>query len=183
MRITISGPPGSGKTTICRLLADRLGYAYVISGNVFREMAKQHGMSLAEFGALAERDPRYDRMIDEAMIQRAMQEENVILEGRLAAHHLARRGIPAFKVYLDADPDTRARRIVEREGDDLERSAREMREREECEAQRYLQWYGIDLKDRGVYDLIVDTAKMRPEEIVDLILSKIGGRTDDADGG
>ncbi|MEM0449014.1 MAG: AAA family ATPase [Methanomassiliicoccales archaeon] len=180
MRITISGPPGSGKTTICRLLADRLGYAYVISGNVFREMAKQHGMSLVEFGALAQRDPRYDRMIDEAMIQRAMQEKDIILEGRLAAHNLTRRGIPAFKVYLDADPYTRAKRIVEREGNDLERTAREMREREECEAQRYLQWYGIDLKDRGVYDLIVDTAKLTPEEIVDLILRKMG-RTNDAD--
>ena len=54
MRITISGPPGSGKTTVCKLLAERLHCDCLISGTVFREMAKKQGLSLSEFGALAE---------------------------------------------------------------------------------------------------------------------------------
>jgi predicted cytidylate kinase len=174
MRITISGPPGSGKTTVCRLLSERLGIAYLVSGSVFREMAREQGLSLAEFGRLANQDPRYDRMIDDSMVQRAQQSPDIILEGRLAAHNLARAGIPAFKVLLEADAMVRARRIVEREGGDLGRIAQEMREREECEAQRYRQWYGIDLKDRGAYDLVVDTSILTPERIADLILEKMG---------
>jgi len=174
MRITISGPPGSGKTTVCKLLAERLGCDYIISGNVFRSMAQRLGLGLAEFGRLAKKDPKYDRMIDEDMVRQAKEEEDVVLEGRLAAHNLAREGIPAFKVYLDAPPRVRAERIVEREHGDAELALREMLEREECEADRYRSWYGIDLKDMSVYDLVVDTSGLSPERIVELIVGRAG---------
>ncbi|MDD1746593.1 MAG: AAA family ATPase [Methanomassiliicoccales archaeon] len=176
MRVTISGPPGSGKTTVCKLLAERLGSDYIISGSVFRSMAQRLDLSLAEFGQLARRDPKYDQMIDEDMVRQAMEREDVVLEGRLAAYNLARRGIPAFKVYLDAPPRVRAVRIVEREHGDVERALEEMLEREECEAERYRSWYGIDLKDMSVYDLVVDTSDLLPEEVVDLIVCGMGGR-------
>jgi predicted cytidylate kinase len=175
MRITISGPPGSGKTTVCKLLARRLGFEYVISGNVFREMAQRSGLSLAEFGLLARSDPEHDRMIDDAVVHAAEESEDVVLEGRLAAHNLANRGIPALKVYLDAPARVRAERIVERESGDVERALEEMLEREECEAARYERWYGIDIKDLSVYDLVVDTSEHTPQEIVDLIVERLEG--------
>lgn len=175
MRITISGPPGSGKTTVCRLLAERLGVEFVVSGNVFRDMARRLDLSLAEFGSLAKTDPQYDRMIDDAMVDLAESREDIVLEGRLAAHNLSRRGIPAFKVYLDAPPRVRAARIVEREQGDVEVATREMLEREECEAARYQRWYGIDIRDMSVYDLVVDTSERTPQEIADLIIGEMGG--------
>jgi predicted cytidylate kinase len=175
MRITISGPPGSGKTTVCKLLAERLGIDYVISGTVFRSMAQRLHLSLAEFGRLANEDPVYDRMIDEDMVKTAREKEDVVLEGRLAAHNLVRHGIPAFKVYLDAPPRVRAGRIVEREHGDVDLALCEMLEREKCEAQRYNLWYDIDLSDMSVYDLVVDTSTLRPEKIVELIVHSMEG--------
>ena len=175
MRITISGPPGSGKTTVCKLLASRLGYNYVISGNVFREMASKLNLSLTEFGKLAEEDPRYDRMIDDSMVQIAAADGDIVLEGRLAGHNLARQDMAAFKVYLDAEPEVRAARILEREKGSLKRVMNEMLEREECEAARYSQWYGIDINDKSVYDLVVDTSDTPPEKVVDIIVEKIEG--------
>lgn len=175
MRITISGPPGSGKTTVCKLLAARLGYRYVISGNVFREMASKLDLSLTAFGKLAEEDPKYDRMIDDSMVATAAEAGDVVLEGRLAGNNLARQDMVAFKVYLDADPRVRAFRIQEREKGDLNTVMREMMEREQCEAARYSQWYGIDINDKSVYDLIVDTSDASPEQVVEIIVKEIEG--------
>jgi predicted cytidylate kinase len=175
MRITISGPPGSGKTTVCKLLAARLGYRYIISGSVFREMASRLHLSLTEFGKLAEEDPKYDKMIDDSMVTMAAEDDDVVLEGRLAGYNLARQDMIAFKVYLDADPKVRATRILEREKGDLKTVMMEMLEREDCEAARYSQWYGIDVNDKSVYDLIVDTSDTPPDKVVDIIVKKLEG--------
>lgn len=148
---------------------------YVISGTLFREMAQKLGMGLAEFGRLAEEDAKYDRMIDDAMVASAAEHSDIILEGRLAGHNLARQDITAFKVYLDADHWVRAQRIMEREPGDKDLVMTEMLEREESEAVRYQQWYGIDIRDKSVYDLVVDTTDITPEEVVDIILKGLGG--------
>ena len=173
MRITISGPIGSGKTTVCNLLSKRLGYVSVVSGNIFRTMAKEHNMSLAEFGALCERDMSCDRSLDERMVQIARDNPDIILEGRLVAHMLQKNGIPALKFFLTADLETRVKRVVEREGKELETALQETREREESEAVRYRTYYGINIKGDDVYDVVIDTADKTPEQIVDIIIEKV----------
>jgi predicted cytidylate kinase len=173
MRITISGPIGSGKTTVCNLLSKRLGYTCVVSGNIFREMAKEHKMSLAEFGALCERDMRYDRLLDDRMVEIARDNPDIILEGRLVAYMLEKNGIPALKFFLTADLETRAKRVVEREGKQLETAMLETREREESEAVRYRSYYGINIKGDDVYDVVIDTADKTPEQIVDIMVEKV----------
>ena len=50
MRITISGPPGSGKTTACNRLSEMLGLKAVVFGKIFRELAAEKHLSLLEFG-------------------------------------------------------------------------------------------------------------------------------------
>lgn len=175
MRITISGPPGSGKTTVCKILAARLGYRFIISGNMFREMASRLHLSLTEFGRLAEEDPKYDRMIDDSMITMAEEDKDVVIEGRLAGYNLSRLDMIAFRVYLDADPRIRASRILEREKGDLETVIKDMLEREQCEAVRYSQWYGIDINDKSMYDLVVDTSDTMPAKVVEIIIKKLEG--------
>jgi cytidylate kinase len=54
--ITIDGPSGSGKGTICQLLAARLGYHYLDSGALYRLLAlaaKRHGVAFDNVESLA----------------------------------------------------------------------------------------------------------------------------------
>jgi CMP/dCMP kinase len=54
--ITIDGPAGAGKSTVARALADRLGYRYVDTGAMYRELtaaAMQHGIDPDDGDALA----------------------------------------------------------------------------------------------------------------------------------
>jgi predicted cytidylate kinase len=176
MRITVSGPPGSGKTTVCQMLGDRLHLEVVISGHIFRQMAKESSLSLADFGKACEADPEVDRKLDERMVDIARRKDNIILEGRLTAYMLTRNGISAFRVLLDADLDVRAARVAEREGGTAEQRKREIVVREDCEAKRYLIFYGIDVRDRNVYDLIVDTTYLTPEQVAERICAGMEGR-------
>ncbi len=169
MRITISGPPGSGKTTVCRLVAERLDLEVIISGNIFRQMARESHMSLADFGRMCEADPEADRELDDRMVEIARCQDDVILEGRLTAYMLTLNHIPAFRVFMDADLDVRAARVAEREGGTAEQRKEEIVQREECEVRRYIKYYDIDIRDRSIYDLIVDTTYLRPSVVADRI--------------
>lgn len=54
--ITIDGPSGSGKGTVCQLLAFRLGYHYLDSGALYRLLAlaaKRHGVAVDNIESLA----------------------------------------------------------------------------------------------------------------------------------
>ena len=176
MRITISGPPGSGKTTACNRLSEILGLKAVVFGKIFRELAAEKHLSLIEFGALAEKDPSIDRAIDDRILEIARENEDIILESRLSAYMLSRNSIPAFKIYLGASPEVRMSRIGVREGQTLEDAKKETLERQASEAKRYMMYYNIDINDMSVYDLVVNTDDLDPDGVIDTILKAIEGK-------
>ena len=173
MRLTISGPPGSGKTTVCQLLSESTGMEMFVFGRVFRELAAEKKLSLGELGDIAENDPSVDHMIDDRILCVAKEKDHIILESRLAAHMLTRENIPTFRVCLDAPLPVRAQRIGLREGESAEEAQAHIKEREASEAKRYLKHYGIDIHDRNLYDLVIDTGSLTPAE-VDLIIAEAG---------
>jgi predicted cytidylate kinase len=170
--ITISGSPGSGKTTVARILAEKLGLKYVYSGKIFREMAEKYKMNLEEFGAYCEKHEEVDKQLDDYQLE-ILKKGNVIAEGRIAGWIAHRNNISAVKVLLLADLETRSKRIVNREEVEVEKRKNEILTREKSEAVRYKAYYKIDLVDTSIYDLVVDSSNKTPEEIVDLILEKI----------
>ena len=170
--ITISGSPGSGKTTVAQLLEKKLGLPYVYSGDLFRKMAEQYHMSLEEFGKYCEKHQEIDEELDRRQLE-IIRGRGVIVEGRLAGWLAYKHQVPAFKVFIDADLETRVKRIVKREEGDLERRKQEILTRENSEATRYKKYYNIDIADTSIYDLVIDSSKKTPEAIVAFVVKKL----------
>jgi cytidylate kinase len=168
--ITIGGLPGTGTTTACRLLRERTGLHYVYAGQMFRDMARQHNMSLEQFGRYCEEHPEIDRRLDDEEQVELLRGPPILLEGRMSGVLAARNELAAFKVWFTCDPWVRAERIVKREGGDVEDRMAEMRRREESEKKRYLAYYNYDTADLSPYDQVIDTTKIPPEEVVKQLL-------------
>ena len=170
--ITISGSPGSGKTTAAKLLAEKLKLKYVYSGDIFREMAKKHKMSLEEFGKYCEKHREIDQQLDDYQLK-ILTKGNVIVEGRISGWIAHKNNIPAVKVLIDTDIETRVGRILKREKGKANKRKKEILTREKSETTRYKKYYNIDLKDKSIYDIVIDSGDKTPNEIVDIIVKKI----------
>jgi cytidylate kinase len=155
MRITVSGLPGSGTTSLSRYLAQRHGFQMISAGEVFRQLAKEHNMELAAFGRLAEEDPAYDKMIDARQKEIAAERDNIIVEGRLSGWMVEDADL---KIWLYAPIGCRIKRIAFRDQTADEKTAAQLTlEREKCEAGRYLSYYAIDIGDLSIYHLILNS--------------------------
>ena len=171
--ITVSGLPGSGTSTTCKLLQEKLGWRYVNAGEFFRQLAADQGISLAEMGRRAEADGHVDRQLDEGMVQLARQESQLIMEGRLTGWMAMRQGLPALKVWCQAPLEVRAGRVGMRDHETPEQAVRDIAVREGSEHQRYRRHHQIDLDDLTIYDLVLDTSELSPDQVVARILAAL----------
>ncbi len=170
--VTISGLPGSGTTTVARLLEKETGITYVYSGDIFRKMAKKYNMSLEDFGRYCEKHKEVDEELDRYQLE-ILKKGNVILEGRISGWIAYRNTIDSLKVILEAELETRVERIIKREKGDFKKRKQEIIEREKSEATRYKNYYDIDVCDTSIYDLVIDSSDKTPEEIVEIIIKEI----------
>lgn len=168
MIITISGPPGSGTSTLARALSERLQLRRVNSGDLFRKIACDKGISLKELGRIAEKGPDIDYQIDDAQRDLARGGSG-IFEGRLSGHVLD----ADLRIMLKADIQIRAGRIARRENKLLQDALDEARVREECEARRYKMYYNIDIQSMSAYDLVIDTGRWNESETLAIALAAV----------
>lgn len=168
MIIVISGPSGSGKTTVAKSLALKYGLKFVSAGQIFREMARSQGIDVISLNREAENSFDIDKAIDQEIIRQASK-SNVVIESHIAGWLLA--GKSDLSVYLWAPIEERARRISIRDGLSYEDAMRSVIEREQSHYLRFWRYYGIDIQDLSVYDLVINTTKLFPEGVVKTIES------------
>ena len=174
MIIAISGKPGSGKSTVAKELAKRLGIKHYSTGDFMRKLAAERGMSLIELSKIAEKDFSIDDAIDSWLRKLAKQANDFVVDSRLAFHFIS----DAVKIYLDVDLDIAAKRIFSgpvretetKKIEKVEALKEELKQRMESERKRYMKYYGVDIDDKSNYDLVIDTSNISAEEVVEKII-------------
>ncbi|MBI3115058.1 MAG: cytidylate kinase family protein [Candidatus Kerfeldbacteria bacterium] len=181
MIVSISGKPGSGKSTIAERLAKALGVPRYYIGGLRRKMAADRGLTLEQLNALGERDDWTDRDVDEYQRELGRQELSFVIEGRTSFHFIPH----SFKVFLDVEAVEGARRIFATfERGERPPEAANVRTLEDCEAmlarriasdvKRYQQHYGIeDIYDRRHYDFVLDTTGLPPDQVFERVLDAV----------
>ncbi|MEK6939665.1 MAG: (d)CMP kinase [Nanoarchaeota archaeon] len=186
MIITISGTPGSGKSTAAEMLAKKLKAERIYVGGIRRELAREKGLTLQELNQYAATHPETDVDVDKKAAATARELEKkgkiVIVEGRTQFHFLPE----SVKIFMKVNPEEGAKRIWKdlqnkatqekrNEGNipSFEAMKKRIYEREEEDAARYKKYYKIDHRDESPYDLVIDTTKLTPTETVEKIISFI----------
>jgi len=171
MIIAISGKAGSGKSTVAKELAKKLGLKHYSVGDLMRKMAKEKGITLLELGRRAEKDKSIDRELDERQIELGSNEKDFVIDGRLTAFFMPKADL---KVFLDCDDEVRAERVLKNErkderGKSLNEIIKKINEREESERKRYKGYYNADYYNKSLYDLVINTTFLTVEEVIDNI--------------
>ena len=169
-KISLAGDLGSGKSTVSDILISKLGAEYYSTGAIVRSIAAKHGMTVGELNVYMETHPEIDHEIDDGLRELSDVDKFLIIDSRMAWHFTS----GTFKIYLSTDIETSALRIMNanRQGEHaatLEETIAQTRARRESEKKRYLEQYGVDIKDLTNYALIVDTTNATPDEVAECI--------------
>lgn len=181
MLITISGPPGGGKTTTATAIAAAFDLDHVSGGDIFRSLAEERGYTLAEFNALAEEDDSIDRDLDKRLRETARERDDLVLESRLSGWIAG--DLADLKFWLDAPLEVRATRIADREARSVAEARKQTSSREESEKHRYREYYGIEFEDRSIYDLAINTGRWNEATVTAVVETAIDRYESDDDEG
>ncbi|MGQ9719954.1 MAG: (d)CMP kinase [Candidatus Jordarchaeum sp.] len=164
--LTISGEHGVGKSACAKLLAQTLNLKYISSGEIFRLLAREKGMTLEEFSSYVEKNPEIDREIDGETV-RAAKEGNVVIDARLSAWKA--REYADIKILLTAPLEVRVKRLAERDHKTYKESLEETLKRELSEKERFKKIYNIDVDDHSVFDIIINTELWSLNSVVKIL--------------
>ena len=168
--VALAGLHGTGKSTQARKISEAFNLNYISIGMIFRELAQKKNMDLKAFSEYSESHPEIDQELDDLIVQKA-KEGNVIIDSQLAAWKSKEHA--DIKIILTAPLEIRVQRIAERDQTSYEDALSETLKREESEKKRYLKLYGIDIDDKKIYDLILNTESLSIEEVFEKLKKAI----------
>ncbi|MDA3839491.1 MAG: AAA family ATPase [Patescibacteria group bacterium] len=182
MIISFCGPAGSGKSTMAKMLADKLEWPRYYIGGIRRQKAAERGMTLAEYNKLGEESPETDIEVDEYQKKLGETEDNFIIEGRTSWHFIPH----SLKIYIDVDEKIGAQRVFETLQKENERNEdnelktvddvlASHKKRKTSDIIRYKKYYDFDVYDKSNYDFIIDSSNQSKEESFEQLYGFVKG--------
>ncbi len=170
--ITLSGKPGSGKSSTADRVAELLGYSRYSAGDLVRTVIRKRGLTLDEYNKMAVSNHHLDHEIDEEL-RNLRNEQDIVIDSRLGFYWIPE----SFKVYLDLDMDVATARIFK---DSVTNELREyntgpdfsiqevqklVQARLDNEKGRFKTLYGVNPYSTSNFDLIINTSRHSPQTV------------------
>ena len=179
--ITVSGRIATGKTTLSRHIAEKLGWKILNGGEIFRDLAKEMGIPLVDTD---KRPDQFDKAFEEKVKKILSEEKNYVIQSHLAGFDA--QGIyGVYKILTSCEgidseemTDIRIERVRVRENLSPEEARKEVVDREIQNLEKFRRLYaGGDNTwvywDEKYYDLTVDTFTMTEEQALEFVLAHL----------
>jgi predicted cytidylate kinase len=182
MRVTLNGTLGSGKSTVGRELARRLGVRYISTGQIFRELGHISNPDVLQTNLEAESNSALDEAVDNKVRALNETQPDFVIDSRMAWHFIEN----ALHVFLSVAPATAAQRVIQdrtrlnEQYASVEAALDALRARRNSELRRYKRLYGVDIENPANYDLSVLTDDAHVSDVVDVIMRRVEGATKEA---
>ncbi len=153
MIVVISGSPGTGKTTLAKYLAKKLGFGFIEAGEIFDELGKK-----------IKNRKKLDRAVNKKIKTLVKKNKNYVLDSRLASFLLKAN----LKIFLVGDINIRAKRMAKREKISIAKAKKNILERERKDKRAFKKYYP-KIRNIESYDLVLDTTRLSKKEMFDLV--------------
>lgn len=151
--ITVSGFAGSGKTTVADWIARAMGLRRFSAGSIFRDLAKEEGITLEELSRTRSAD--VDHMTDRRTLKKGIP-GGIVVDGRIAGFVFG--GWADFRIFVRCPAEVRAERVARRDRVSDKEAYSNVRGRDERDREKYLGLYRIDIISEDIYDLVIDNS-------------------------
>lgn len=170
--ITLSGKPGSGKSSTADKVAEMLNYTRYSSGDMVRQLLQRHHLTLAQYNERAKNDHALDDEVDN-MLRDLRNSQDIVVDSRLGFYWIPE----SFKVYLDLDMEVATARIYKDAVSNTSRSgagegtaslievSQQVKARMLNEQQRFKNLYHVDPYSLQHFDLVIDTSRHSPQTV------------------
>jgi cytidylate kinase len=174
VKVTISGAPGSGTSTLVSKIVESTGWSSLNGGEVFRNEAKRRNMSVHEFSELCKSNLDVDRSLD-SLLKEAMIRVNGpdIIESRLSGWWAHELEIGCHRIWIHTSDEERAHRIQKREGGDFSDRLNQSKRRQDADKERYMVLYNINLDNMSPYTFVVDADQLSAEEVFSIVIKHL----------
>lgn len=171
-KITISGEVASGKSTIGKLLAEKLNYKFLSIGNRTREFAESKGLDIVQFQKECLIDPNIDKLIDQKFSDECNDCENLVIDYRLGFKFISN----SYNIFLNIFEASATERLTKAERQNETHLT--IRERNDTFKNQFQNSYGVDYTDENNYDLVIEVEQFKsPDEITEYILKQLTYQT------